>query len=113
MKIDAIAALLRHKNGNPPQEALEAAAFEALDMVVSVVESLRRIADGVERLAKVTTGGETESDVGFAALCGAHENDMLATVRRALEKRYGQTIKGFDGTPESVAYDALGRMMYP
>lgn len=52
MNIDAIAALLRHKNGKPPQATLEAAAFEALDMVVSVVESMRRIADAVERLTE-------------------------------------------------------------
>jgi hypothetical protein len=54
MKIDAIVALLQHKGSNPPQPMLEAAAFEALDMVVSVVESLRRIADAVE------INGETE-----------------------------------------------------
>ena len=100
MKIDAIAALLRHKGGTPPQATLEAAAFEALDMVVSVVESMRRIADAshgpealVRRLSRVT------------------ESERAEIMRAVLNEKYGLFATDAGGHPAKVAYDALGRLV--
>lgn len=100
MKIDAIAALLRHKNGNPPQEALEAAAFEALDMVVSVVESMRRIAD--------VHNGRDALILGLGVLSEGERAEVMQTV---LHEKYGLSATQAVGHPAKIAYDALGRLV--
>lgn len=101
MKIDAIIALINHPNPSPPDDVLRAAAFEALDMVTTAVDSLKRIADASD--------GGRPSVADEMRQMGLPE--CLTTMRRALILRYGSRIEEPDGSPESVAFDALGRMV--
>lgn len=108
MKIDAIIALINHPDPSPPDDVLRAAAFEALDMVTTAVDSLKRIADA-QTPHIVTSRNVVTSD----ALTSMPLGDAVAVMQNALLRRYGgfERISRPDGTPESVAYDALGRLL--